>query len=179
MNIVNKNTEIGIKDPYLRRAIFNAFDGKCFYTGRDVSFNEMEIDHIIPKSKGGKDCISNYVLTCNYINNKKKANIYESLMKITIEVVDSMFSENVVNCYNQLKMNDYVLSEHIEINDFVNIKLIEHKFRKYRFTGMIRHSLTPVKIYPLTQLGKMGKKPKLYYKKKELECKFSNWIITQ
>jgi hypothetical protein len=179
MNIVDKNTEIEIKDPYLRRAIYNAFDGKCFYTGRDVSFKDMEIDHILPKSKGGTNCISNYVLSCNYINNKKKANIYESLIKVSTEVVDSMFSENVVNCYNQLKMNDYVLMEHVEINDFVSMKLKEHNFRKYRFTGMIRQSLTPVKIYPLTQLGKIGKKPKLYYNTKELEHKFSSWITTQ
>lgn len=179
MEEINKNTEIDIKDPYLRRAIYNVFDGKCFYTGRNVSFNEMEIDHIIPKSKGGKNCISNYVLSCDYINNRKKANIHQELIDVSIKVVNALFSDNVVNCYNQLKMNDYVLSEHTEINDFVNKKKVEYNFIKQRFTTLMRHTLTSIKIYPLTQAGKIGKKPKLYYKTKELENKFNNWIITQ
>jgi len=57
-----------INDPTLRKAIYKAFHGKCFYTGRSVSFKNMHIDHVEPKSKGGEDCVYNYVLSCPDIN---------------------------------------------------------------------------------------------------------------
>lgn len=71
---INKNTIISTRDPLLRKAIHEAYFGICFYTGRNVDFNEMCIDHVIPKAKGGSDCISNYVLSCEYINKIKCAN---------------------------------------------------------------------------------------------------------
>jgi len=55
-------------DPTLRKAIYKAFEGKCFYTGRKVSFANMHIDHVVPKSKGSEDSIFNYVLSCSDIN---------------------------------------------------------------------------------------------------------------
>jgi CRISPR/Cas system Type II protein with McrA/HNH and RuvC-like nuclease domain len=70
--ILNKDSKISISNTNLRISIYNAFDGRCFYTGMNIGFNEMHIDHIKPKSKGGEDCISNYVLSSSYINQKKQ-----------------------------------------------------------------------------------------------------------
>ncbi len=56
---------------YLRKAMFKAFNGRCFYTGEKLTENEMIIDHVIPKSKGGKDSVYNYVITSQRINTKK------------------------------------------------------------------------------------------------------------
>ena len=51
--------------------MFKAFGGKCFYSGRDVKEDGFEIDHVVPKSKGGEDSIYNYVLVDKDINHKK------------------------------------------------------------------------------------------------------------
>ena len=47
-------------------------DGKkCAYTGKVLSPSEMTIDHVIPRSRGGKHEWKNVVLADKVINNKK------------------------------------------------------------------------------------------------------------
>jgi hypothetical protein len=46
---VNKNDKI------IRAALFLEYDGKCFYTGLPLRFQDMHIDHIIPVDKKNKD----------------------------------------------------------------------------------------------------------------------------
>lgn len=43
----------------------------CQYTGKKIKKNEGNIDHIIPKSKGGKTDWSNLVIACKEINQLK------------------------------------------------------------------------------------------------------------
>lgn len=38
-----------------REKIFNLTDGKCIYCGCDLDIDNFHIDHLIPKSNGGKD----------------------------------------------------------------------------------------------------------------------------
>jgi len=78
MNI-SADTEIPTSDAKLRKAIYEAHGGKCFYTGQSVSFEKMHIDHIVPRSIGGLNCISNYVLTSEELNIAKKDHIDYSL----------------------------------------------------------------------------------------------------
>jgi CRISPR/Cas system Type II protein with McrA/HNH and RuvC-like nuclease domain len=179
MNEIDKNTEISTKDPLLRKAMYDVFDGKCFYSGRELSFDEIEIDHIIPKSKGGKNCIANYTLSCNYINIKKNGNFYKDLVKITKEVVNSIFTDNVVNRYNQLKINNNIIDTHIDINEFFgNREFNDHTLRN-KFRSYVRNVLTPIKIYPILKNGKRGVKPKVCYDKKELINSMNIWLTKQ
>ena len=55
--------DVPSNDPLLRKAIYKAFKGRCFYTSLPIDTSEMEVDHIIPRSLGGADNIFNYVLT--------------------------------------------------------------------------------------------------------------------
>ncbi|WP_276309646.1 HNH endonuclease, partial [Peribacillus acanthi] len=41
---------MNLQDSMLRRAIFEVYDSKCFYTGDPLDFSNMELDHIIPRS---------------------------------------------------------------------------------------------------------------------------------
>lgn len=47
--------------------------GVCFIGGEllDPTTDKLEIDHIIPKSKGGKDDENNYAVTCEFHNRTK------------------------------------------------------------------------------------------------------------
>jgi len=76
-----------VNDPTLRKAIYKAFEGKCFYTGKMISFKNMHIDHVYPKSKGGEDCVFNYVLSCPDVNSAK-GHRYDS--KITTRLLDTV-----------------------------------------------------------------------------------------
>lgn len=57
--------KISISDLKLRKAIYEAFEGRCFYTGQPVSFEKMCIDHVVPKSKGGENNI--YLALKNHV----------------------------------------------------------------------------------------------------------------
>ncbi len=45
--------------------------GICQYTGKKLSWNESNIDHVIPRAQGGKNTFENMVLSCKDINSKK------------------------------------------------------------------------------------------------------------
>jgi len=60
--------KISISNPHVRKAIYRAYKGQCFFTGRPVSEDDMAIDHLIPKSKGGEDTFENLVLTFHDLN---------------------------------------------------------------------------------------------------------------
>ena len=176
--MLKENTEIDKKDPLLRRAIYYAFDGKCFYTGRDVSFDDMHIDHILPQSEGGPNNVSNYVLSCGYINLKKFNKVNPKLIEISREVVNLCFSEKVVLKYNELQNNQKVVDTHIELNSFLN-KNINCPILRTRFRSYVRYYLTPIKIYKTHSNGLKAKKPKLYYNVNELNELYSSWSETQ
>jgi HNH endonuclease len=109
----------------------------------------MHIDHIYPESKGGKNCISNYVLSCQNINFIKNDRVYDSLIRVSIEVVDAMFSEKVVNIYNDLVSNKSIIDGYVELNEYLN----ELNFDSHALIGVFRSYvcsvLIPIRIYPI------------------------------
>ncbi len=44
---------------------------RCQYTGRELSPGEGNIDHIVPRSRGGRDSWENCVWACKEINSRK------------------------------------------------------------------------------------------------------------
>lgn len=82
-------------DPALREAMYKAFGGKCFYTGQNIGFEDMAIDHILPKSKGGLDIISNYALTSRHLNSKKSAKVDYSQIERMLYLVKTVYTPKV------------------------------------------------------------------------------------
>lgn len=56
--------------PYSRDNVFKRDNHTCVYCGEDDA-RAMTIDHILPKSKGGKDTFENCVTACKPCNSKK------------------------------------------------------------------------------------------------------------
>jgi len=52
-------------------AVWNRDEGICQYTGKKLSKNEGNVDHIMPRSRGGKTTWDNCVLTHKEVNAKK------------------------------------------------------------------------------------------------------------
>ena len=56
-----------------KRTIYERDKGICQYTGKKLSFASASLDHVLPKSKGGKDTFENLVL-CEAKTNHEKGN---------------------------------------------------------------------------------------------------------
>lgn len=56
----------------LRFEIFKRDKFACQYCGRTAPSVVLEIDHVVPKSKGGLNCASNYKTACRECNNGKR-----------------------------------------------------------------------------------------------------------
>ena len=54
-----------------KRLLFHSQEEKCTYCGNVYPFNELQIEHIIPKAKGGPDDIRNAQLACGVCNRAK------------------------------------------------------------------------------------------------------------
>ena len=54
-----------------RKNIFERDKAKCQYCSKDLSFSHSTVDHIVPRSRGGKNTWSNLVLCCAPCNSKK------------------------------------------------------------------------------------------------------------
>lgn len=54
-----------------KRAIWVRDNGICQYTGEKLTYKTGSLDHVIPKSRGGKNTFDNLVLCSQDINSKK------------------------------------------------------------------------------------------------------------
>lgn len=57
--------------PFTRRNIFARDNHQCQYCGRRFSKQELTVDHVVPRSRGGGDTWDNLVLACTVCNLKK------------------------------------------------------------------------------------------------------------
>jgi 5-methylcytosine-specific restriction endonuclease McrA len=54
-----------------RKAVFQRDGNVCQYCGKSFSSRDMNIDHVFPKSRGGKTTWTNVVLSCIACNHRK------------------------------------------------------------------------------------------------------------
>ena len=57
--------------PFTRRNIFARDNHQCQYCGRRFSKQDLTVDHVVPRSRGGLDTWDNLVLACTACNLKK------------------------------------------------------------------------------------------------------------
>ena len=97
-----KEWNLSIGNKRLRKAIFEAFKGKCFYSGRPLTLENMRIDHVIPLSKGGPNNIYNYVLCEEEINTQKTNNFDPIKVQPILYLVSSVYVQKVLKVYRRL-----------------------------------------------------------------------------
>jgi len=54
-----------------RKTIYERDGGRCIYTGKKLSYGQFDLEHIVPKSRGGKDAFENLAVACKEVNNFK------------------------------------------------------------------------------------------------------------
>ena len=65
-----------ISKKHIRKIIFDKYDNCCHYCGSDES---LEIDHVVPVSKGGKSNLQNLQSLCMNCNSKKGTKLENEL----------------------------------------------------------------------------------------------------
>lgn len=77
-----KNKQLGItiaKPTTKRRRIYDRSGGICYLCGEPVEFKHMSVDHVIPKSRGGKNNIENLRATHPACNSEKSNKLLHEL----------------------------------------------------------------------------------------------------
>jgi len=70
--ILSKFSKVPLKRPKLtKKSIWKRDNFTCQYTGKKIKEDEGNIDHVLPKSKGGSSDWTNLVLACKDVNQRK------------------------------------------------------------------------------------------------------------
>lgn len=82
-NISGKDYQQGTLQGYnIRNYLLEKHGRKCFYCDKEVS--TFEVEHMIPKAKGGSNRIDNLTLSCHNCNQKKGTLTAEEFIKQTL-----------------------------------------------------------------------------------------------
>jgi len=76
-DIIPKRSDIKEVQPSqsIKERLYKVQGGKCNACGQDFELRNLEIDHIIPKAKGGGDYYENYQLLCGSCNRRNSPQI--------------------------------------------------------------------------------------------------------
>jgi 5-methylcytosine-specific restriction endonuclease McrA len=90
--------------------IYKYQNKSCFYCSETIDLQDMEKEHVFPKSKGGKG-IRNKVLSCSYCNRLKDNLTIEEFKTKIEELVKTTTDEKIIcKCTNIIKTIDNLLS---------------------------------------------------------------------
>lgn len=90
------------------RTIWDRDQGTCQYTGRKLSCGEANIDHVLPRSRGGATDWSNCVLADKRINSKKADKLpQEAGLKLLRAPVEPKEVPVTVMISNQFSIEDW------------------------------------------------------------------------
>ncbi|MCL2004701.1 MAG: HNH endonuclease [Planctomycetaceae bacterium] len=94
---VPKRTDVQVVQPTesVKQKLYKEQNGRCNACGEDFQVRNLEVDHIIPKSKGGGDYYENYQLLCGNCNRIKGDRPMEYL-RLKIETRERMMKHKIV-----------------------------------------------------------------------------------
>lgn len=73
--------------PFTRRNIYHHYGYRCCYCGRRLPSNELNLDHVVPRSRGGATDWANIVTACIPCNLRKGSSLpHEAGMRLVIPI---------------------------------------------------------------------------------------------
>ena len=74
----------------IRQKVYEKYNGRCAYCGREIRYEDMQIDHFIAKKayfgEEGTDDFSNLMPSCRMCNHYKRANPLELFRRYIKEI---------------------------------------------------------------------------------------------
>ena len=96
-NVIPQRTDIKIEPPSqsVKERLYKQQNRLCNACGLEFNILNLEIDHIIPKSKGGGDYYENYQLLCGSCN-RIKGNRPMEYLRMKIETREKMLKNKII-----------------------------------------------------------------------------------
>lgn len=91
-----------------REKIFNKTNGHCSYCGCELNFFDFQVDHIVPKKKGGSNRFQNLTPACSDCNKFKFDCDLEEFRENVKNVIYTTFHGRIVGKYYKLKEQDII-----------------------------------------------------------------------
>lgn len=87
-----------------REAVYAKYDGHCAYCGKEISYKEMQVDHLIPVqrerfkkySEDEIECFENYLPACRRCNHYKRAHSLEVFREYIEEIPKKLYRDNYI-----------------------------------------------------------------------------------
>lgn len=106
----------------IRRLVYDKYGGRCAYCGKELRFDDMQVDHIVPIWRGydrevlskrtdiGDDSLDNFNPACRACNFRKGTNSVEGFRKVLKEqcqgIVKRSFQVRQSLDYGLLELRD-------------------------------------------------------------------------
>lgn len=91
-----ENGAIPPHDQRLRIALYQAFNGMCFYTCQPINLADMQVDHVVPRALGGPDNVYNYAPTSSQTNRDKSAAFDQSAVIPVLYLIRTSYAPRVL-----------------------------------------------------------------------------------
>ena len=127
---------INISDENLRKVMYEVFEGKCFYTQKELEFDNFHIDHVIPKTKKGPDNYYNYVISDPYVNKLKSNKIDEDKVIGILYYISIHYAEKIKKRLNNI---DYI--KHDTVPHPIQTITDEDKLKVLKYLHSTRNSI--------------------------------------
>lgn len=85
---------------FTRRNIYEHYNYRCAYCGKKHSTNELNLEHVMPRSRGGKTDWANVVTSCIACNLKKGSRLpHEAGMNLLVKPTKPKWSGAAALCF--------------------------------------------------------------------------------
>lgn len=85
-----------------REAVYSKTGGRCAYCGTEIALSDMQVDHLIPISRGGADEPSNMLPACRSCNHYKHSADLE-VFRSMLENMPNVLMRDSVTYRNALR----------------------------------------------------------------------------
>ena len=77
-----------------REIVFNKYVGHCAYCGEKITLKNFQVDHIVPKYRGGDSHIDNLNPSCRSCNRAKATFLIEEFRELIMRKVKTVRRSN-------------------------------------------------------------------------------------
>lgn len=93
-----------------RKKVHEKYNFKCAYCGDLLEYEDMQVDHIFPKDRGGSNEINNLnpsCRTCNFYKSTFDIEEFRNQMKTLIQRLRKPFINRLAEKYGIIKINEF------------------------------------------------------------------------
>lgn len=150
----------------IREAIIKAYKGRCQYCNHIFGNEFLEVDHIDPVARGGKDELENYTLACRRCNEKKTGHLLEEPGRSLLKTIAKRKKLIILKIINENQKNGVQKKKNVVKQLVAN----EEMWDKREFDGFGVAYPLPINQLAIKLYSSFFHNPKLFIKKYGSHC---------